>query len=443
MLFHQLMKIENRTLTYKKIFVFWYPLAASWLMMSLEGPFLAAIIARLAEPKYNLAAFGVAFSFALVIEAPIMMLMSASTTLCKNRDAFYKLRRFTIVLNTAITLFMIIILFPPVFHFIAERLIELPVHVARLTHVASMILLPWPAAIGFRRFYQGILIRCNLTRRVAYGTIIRLTSMATTALVLYFFKVTGTYVGAAALSVGVIVELFASRLMVHNALKKMLLIQPSYEYKKKPLTYGFISKFYYPLALMTTLSLGVHPMVTFFMGRSRFPIESLAVLPVVNSLLFIFRSLGLSFQEVVIVLMGEKKEGYNPLRNFAFFMGVAVTAGLSLIAFTPLGKIWFFHISGLSLELASFAYLPTQILVMLPALTVLISFQRSILVKIKHTGPITWATIIEVGTVIGALHLTITHLNFVGVVAATWAYTIGRLCANFYLLPHQFRAIHS
>lgn len=412
-------------------------------MMSLEGPFLAAIIARLATPKYNLAAFGVAFSFALVIEAPIIMLMSASTALCKNRDTFYKLRRFTIVLNTAITLLMIIILFPPVFYYIAERLIGLPLHVAQLTHVASMILLPWPAAIGFRRFYQGILIRCNLTRRVAYGTIIRLTSMTTTALVLYFFKVTGAYVGAAALSVGVIAEAIASRLMVHKALKKLLQIQPSHEYEKKPLTYRFISKFYYPLALMTTLSLGVHPMVTFFMGRSRFPIESLAVLPVVNSLLFIFRSLGLSYQEVVIALMGEKKEGYIPLRNFAFFIGIAVTAGLSLIAFTPVAKIWFFHISGLSLELASFAYLPTQILVILPALTVLISFQRSILVNIEHTGPITWATIIEVGTIIGVLHLTITHLNFVGVVAAAWAYTIGRLCANFYLFPPQFRALRS
>jgi hypothetical protein len=52
--------------TYKKIFVFWMPLAATWLMMSVEGPFLAAVIARLAEPKYNLAAYGVAFSFSQI-----------------------------------------------------------------------------------------------------------------------------------------------------------------------------------------------------------------------------------------------------------------------------------------------------------------------------------------------------------------------------------------
>ena len=44
---------------------FWFPLALTWLMMAAEGPFLAAIIARLHDPKSNLAAWGVAFGYAL------------------------------------------------------------------------------------------------------------------------------------------------------------------------------------------------------------------------------------------------------------------------------------------------------------------------------------------------------------------------------------------
>ncbi len=68
---------SSGVLSSSKIFKFWLPLAATWLMMSLEGPFIAAIIARLPEPKFNLAAYGVAFSFALIIEAPVIMIMSA------------------------------------------------------------------------------------------------------------------------------------------------------------------------------------------------------------------------------------------------------------------------------------------------------------------------------------------------------------------------------
>ena len=74
-------------LTYKKIFYFWLPLAATWLMMSVEGPYLAALIARSPEPKFNLAAYGVAYSLALIIEAPIIMIMSASVALVKNKDS--------------------------------------------------------------------------------------------------------------------------------------------------------------------------------------------------------------------------------------------------------------------------------------------------------------------------------------------------------------------
>jgi len=141
-----------KKVTYKKIIVFWLPLAATWLMMSVEGPFLAAVIARLAEPKFNLAAYGVAFSFALIIEAPIIMIMSASTALVESRESFVKLRNYTYFLNGSITFLMLIFLIPDIFYFITMDLIELPTQVARLTYQATIVLLPWPGAIGYRRF---------------------------------------------------------------------------------------------------------------------------------------------------------------------------------------------------------------------------------------------------------------------------------------------------
>jgi hypothetical protein len=187
-------------LSLRKILVFWIPLSATWIMMSVEGPFLAAIIARLPDPKYNLAAYGVAYAIALMVEAPIIMIMSATTALVHNRETFLKMRKFVYTLNIIVTSFMLILLLPFVFHFFTEKLIGLPPDVARLTYRAVIILLPWPGAIGYRRFYQGVLIRCNLTRRVAYGTVLRLLAMSTIALVLYkLFRVDGTLVGAAAL----------------------------------------------------------------------------------------------------------------------------------------------------------------------------------------------------------------------------------------------------
>lgn len=420
---------RHGSLSYKKIFYFWLPLAATWIMMSVEGPFLAAIIARMPDPKFNLAAYGVAFSFALIIEAPVIMMMSASTALVKNIRSFQKLKKFTYTLNAAITIFMLLFIIPPVFYFITENLIGLPSNVAELTHWATIILLPWPGMIGYRRFYQGILIRNNLTRRVAYGTVIRLTSMAAAALLLYLYTdVAGVIVGALSLSIAVTAEAAASKLMslkIINSLK---------EEEKENINYKEIFNFYYPLALTSFITLAVHPLVTFFIGQSRMAIESLAVLPVLNSFVFIFRSMGLSYQEVVIALLGERKEGYEQLRNFALIMGISVVAVLGIIAFTPLSDFWFGTLSGLSPDLNEFVKIPLMIMILMPGTTVLISFQRSILVHSRRTAPITTATIIEFGGILIVLFIMIYMFDVVGIIAATSGFVLGRFSANVYLM---------
>jgi len=434
------MSDSSTQLTYKKIFYFWLPLAATWLMMSVEGPYLAALIARSPEPKFNLAAYGVAYSLALIIEAPIIMIMSASVALVRDEHSFKKLRNYTYSANGLLTLLMIILVIPNLFYFITEDLIGLPEEVSQLTHIATIILIPWPGAIGYRRFYQGLLIRNNLTRRVAYGTITRLSAMSFSALVLYVWGVfDGVVIGAASLSIGVTMEAAASRIMVNGVIKKIKLTEDS---TQPLLTYREISKFYYPLALTSLIGLGVQPLVTFFVGQSKMALESLAVLPVVTSFVFIFRALGLSYQEVMIALVGEKKEGFNILFNFALILAGILVSLLGLFAFTPLADFWFTTVSGLSISLTDFARLPLMIMFFFPALTVLISIQRGVLVATKNTKPITIGTVTEFLTIVLTLIIFVHYMNLVGAVAATIAFVAGRLASNVYLTPFSIRSIN-
>jgi Na+-driven multidrug efflux pump len=206
------------------------------------------------------------------------------------------------------------------------------------------------------------------------------------------------------------------------------------------LTYGEINRFYYPLALTSLIGLGVQPLVTFFVGQSRMALESLAVLPVVTSFVFIFRALGLSYQEVIIALMGEKKEGFKPLLKFATALSVILIAVLALFAFTPLADFWFITVSGLSEPLAEVARLPLMIMFFFPALTVLISIQRGVLVAAKNTKPITVGTVTEFVTIVLALIIFINHFNFVGAIAATIAFVSGRIASNIYLTPSTLRS---
>jgi len=411
-------------------------------MMAVEGPFLAAVIARLADPKFNLAAYGVAFAFALLVEAPVIMIMSASTALAEDETSFRRLRTFTYGLNAAVTAVMLIMLIPPVFESLMLDLIALPQEVARPSYVALWILLPWPGAIGYRRFYQGLLIRDGRTRLVAYGTVLRLTTMATTALVLYFaFSLPGAYVGAAALAVGVSAEALASRWMARASVRKLLGDPGSEDGTREDLTYRRIWQFYYPLVLTSVIGLAVQPMLTFFLGRARAPIESLAVLPVVVSFSFIFRAMGLSYQEVSIALMGKRFEHVQELGRFAVVLGVASTAALALVALTPLARFWFETVSGLSPELAEFAIVPTMILIPIPFMSVILSFQRGLLVVARRTRPIIWATVLEVAGIALMFPLLGWEIGLVGVTAAAIAFVAGRAAGNLYLWAPCVRAV--
>lgn len=427
--------------TGREILLFWAPLAATWTMMALEGPFLAAVIARLAEAKFNLAAHGVAFAFAILVEAPVIMLMSASTALVEDASSYRRLRRFTWALNAAATGLLVAVLAPPVYGLITGTLLNLPEPVADLTYGALWILLPWPAAIGYRRFLQGLLIRAGRTRLVAYGTALRVAAMAATALLLYFAgSLPGAWVGACSLSVGVLTEAAAARLMARETVSELRATPgpraggASEADREARLEYREILRFYYPLALTSFIALTVQPLLTFFMGRAPAPVESLAVFPVVNGLAFLFRAPGLGYQEVAIALLGDRCEHWPEVSRFAAWAGLAASGVLALVTFTPLADVWFVTVSGLTEQLADVALTPARILAPLPALTFLLAFQRAVQVQNRETRPVTVASAVEVVGIALLFSLFGWGIGMVGVTAAALAFAGGRLAGNLTLL---------
>ena len=402
-------------------------------MMATEGPFLAAIIARLPDPTYNLAAYGVAFALAIVVEAPVMMLMSAATALVRDGTSYRKLRTFSRLLAAGTTSVLLVVLIPGVYGWLTGRAMGLPPEVADRTYGALWFFLPWPGAIAYRRFLQGVLIRSGKTRLVAYGTVIRLVAMSAAGLVGFLLlDIPGAWVGGMALATGVVAEAAAARLMAASTVQELMaggLDRPG----APEIRYREIASFYLPLALTSLIALTVQPMLTLFMGRSVAPVQSLAVFPVVHALGFFFRSFGLAFQDAAIALMGERFEHLRALGRFATGLGVVTSVAIALVAFTPLSRVYFVTISGLAPELSSIALAPARLLVPLPALTVLLAFQRAILVEGRRTRHITVASAIEVGTIALVFAMLAWGLGLVGATAAFAAFTCGRSASNSYL----------
>lgn len=418
-------------LSYGKIFRFWLPLAGTWLMMAVEGPLLAAVIARMADAELNLAAYGVAYAFALVAEAPIIMLMSAATALVKGADSYRKLRSFTSLLVALVTLGMAILLIPPVFDLLMETLIGLSPDIASRVYLALLVLLPWPGVIGWRRFYQGVLICNHQTRRVAVATVGRVLFMSLTALLLFHYSgIQGAVLGGIALSCGVVVEMLATRLLASEAIAATL----GREDQGPVRSIRELGHYYLPLALTPFITLGIHPVVTFFLGKGKMPLESLAVMPVIGALTFVFRAVGLSFQEVAIALLGDNLQGWRQIRDFALLLAALLSGSLLLIALTPLADLWLIQVSGLSPMLADFSVLPLQLMALLPAMTVLTAFLRALLMGGHSTRPISTATAMEAVVIILVLTGLLFEGTLSGAVCAAISYLVGRLFAMVWML---------
>jgi len=377
-----------KPMTQRLILAFWLPLAASWVLMTLEGPFVQAAIARLPDPETSLAAFGIVVSLSVTIEAPVIMLLATSTALSRDRAAYAVLRRFMLALNLLLTVVAALVAFTPVYEWIVAGAMGVPEHIAVAARPGMRIMTLWSAAIGWRRFHQGVLIRFGQTRRVTYGTGVRLLASAGTAAVLALWgELPGVWVGSCALMAGVLAEAVLVTLLVRPTLARHLaspVLAASPPTLTPTLTLRRVIGFHAPLAATSVLTLLSQPLISAGLARMAFPEQSLAAWPVAFSLVLFTRSFGLAVQEVVIALT-DGPETLGPLRRFSLSVALGSVLVLALIAGTPLADLYLREITSVSAELADFVVPGLQAALLLPGLTALQSWLRALLMKGEAT----------------------------------------------------------
>jgi len=415
----------------KRIFDTWWPLAASWMLMGAELPALSAVIARLENPKINLAAYGgIVFPISLIIEAPIIMLLAASTALCKDYDSYRKLWRFMMISGASLTVLHILIAFSPLYYVVAEELIGAPAVIVEPARIGLMIMTPWTWAIAYRRFNQGVLIRFGHSKAVGVGTVVRLTADLIILLIGYSIgTIPGIVVATSAVAAGVVCEAIyagiVTRPVVNNELKNALPLE-------EPLRLNAFLKFYIPLAMTSLLLLLVQPIGSAAMSRMPRAIDSLAVWPVVSGLIFLLRSLGMAYNEVVVALLDEPLSTKS-LRRYTYLLAGFVTVLIILITITPLANFWFHGVLGLSSELSDLAIIGMWIGLLIPGLNVFQSWFQGAIVVSRQTRGITEAVSIFLITTIVIISVGATRSQIIGLYIGLGAFAIAMLAQTFWL----------
>jgi hypothetical protein len=370
----------------------WWPLAASWLLMAVELPVLSAIVARLANPEINLAAYGgVVFPVALIIESPIIMLLSASTALSKDWDSYLKLRRFMMGAGALLTTLHVLVAFTPLYYIVAVGLIGAPAEIIEPARIGLMIMTPWTWSIAYRRFNQGVLIRFGYSRSVGFGTLVRLSADGLVLIIGYLIGVIpGIVVATSAVATGVVSEAIYAGLRVRPVLHDQLRQSAPAE---QPLTFRTFLDFYTPLAMTSLLNFLVQPIGSSALSRMPDALESLAVWPVVSGLIFMLRSLGYAYNEVVVTML-DKPCAVPSLRRFAALLAALTWILLLIVAATPLAGFWFQRVSALAPPLATLAHHGLWIALPIPGLTVLQNWYQGNLVHSRRTRAIAEAMVV-------------------------------------------------
>jgi hypothetical protein len=400
----------------------WWPLAASWLMMGLELPAVSAVMARLPGPEISLAAYGgVIFPLALVVEAPIIMLLAASTALSRDRPSYRKLRRFMWAAAGTLTALHVAIAVTPLWDLVVVRLMGAPEAIRPAARLGLLIMTPWTGAIAYRRFQQGVLIRFGRSGTVGVGTAVRLVTNGLVLAAGWTLHWPGIVTGTAAIAVGVTAEALFIGLCVRPVLRDRL---PDRDPEARPLTRRSFLAFYVPLAMTSVLTLLVLPLGSAAMSRLPRALESLAAWPVLNGLTFTLRSLGFAYNEVVVSLI-DRPGAHAALRRFTIGLATLVSTVLLAVAATPLSHLWFSGVSGLAEPLATLAASALWIAIPLPALSVFQSWFTGILVNRHHTRGVSEAIGLALGIVVTLLGVAVATARFPGLYAVVGSMLVG------------------
>lgn len=418
-------------LSQKRIFESWWPLAASWLLMGLELPVLSAVLARLEAPEINLAAYGgVVFPLALLIESPIIMLLAASTALSKDWASYLKLNRFMWITGIGLTILHVLLAFTELYDVIVVGMFSPPEEIVEPARIGLMIITPWTMAIAYRRFNQGVLIRFGYARAVTLGTVTRLLSLCCILTVGYFIgSISGIIVGSSAIAIAVTSEAIYIGFRVHSVSQNYLKPAPPVN---PPLTYRTFAKFYIPLMMTSLLTLIIFPIGTAAISRMPYPLESLAVWPVISGFLFLFISIGIAYNEVVVSLMDEPGAA-RPLQWFATMLALITAFLLLLITATPIAMLWFQNLSGLSPELALLAKKSMWFALPRPSLGVMQSWYQGTIIHHRNTRVITEAVVIFLVITCTILWFGVVWGKITGVYVAQIAIVIGTLIQTAWL----------
>lgn len=375
------------------IFKFWLPAFLSQLILTVEIPIITAAIARMTDAKINLSSFGVAFGLALLFEFPVVMLTVSTLRLVKGRASYLAVRNISFALSGVFFIIACIMLLPPVFDLVIGLAFDLPADIMNLVYLTLIPCATWSVTVGVRRFYQGILFKYGKTKLVILTTAIRLvTSLAFLIAGFMFGFWPGAVLGAAAYSLGFLIEVIAMKVMAGPYIASCLATQDDAPVSVKSFLAFYMPLIFFPFSVFVT-----QPIYSYSAAYLPETVNTLSLIPVMNSLIVMLQISFLAFNETAIAYLSSAKENKDQVFKFGIRLMAANVAAAAIFSLTPLREFILRDMIGLTEDLVRISFFPALVLMTVPIFGLMTSLIRAHLVVKMKTRPLMYASFLEVG----------------------------------------------
>jgi progressive ankylosis protein len=314
------------------------PLSLSDITMAIGDPLTTLTLAHLPNARTNLAGVGIGRTLAILFESPIIMVLHAANALAPAKASRQALWRFVLLLGGGLSLALMALSVPIVFTHLAVPILGISPQLAPTVQQVLLLVGLWPAAIAWRRYFQGLLIHSGQANAVAQASLLRLATVAFVLGIGFWLKGSGAVIAGLSLVLGVIVEAIAVTIVA-----KQLLSNPSIQTailqdvadSKLPNTLPAVARFYWPLANSMLVVWGGRSLLVGIIARSVDSTLALATWPAAWGLIMVIANSTRMVQQIVIKYRGKLPD--RRLLLFTISVGAGCSALLLLMSTTPIG----------------------------------------------------------------------------------------------------------
>lgn len=396
--------------------------------MAFGEPIRNYAIASLPNGGLNLASFGIAKSLANFFEAPIIMVLHASNALAQDRESSKKFLRFTIVFSLFLSGLFLCLSIPSIFEFIGAKIFSLSYEISDTTRQIIYFIFSFPFIIGWRRYFQGLLIQQKKNNVVAHASLVRLFFVIGIPLLGLQLSWTGLACAIGSLMGGLIAEAIY---VTYYCLKIHRFDKVEMQHTEAlPKTYSGIFSYYFPLGYSMIVIWGTRTLLVFLLSFATDSEISLILWPIIWGIVLVVSNGTRMVQQVYISSKKDFSEG--AIKKFCFSVAAAFSLLLILLITTP----WGISILELSMgQLVEYNNLIISCLgyfFLFPALTTLQNILQGELIIHQKTKAVGIAAIPS-HVLLVIIAYTLIEMNISGMIALAIALNFGLICEIFFL----------